>query len=710
LSVCLMRLVVLAWSPAALLNAESMSEARFDTFDQYRAILWIGDSAYKDPTKVTLFFQRLREMGANAGMVYDGGDLGRLVENKVPYYVENVVNKGLCLKWNSTVGDWDAFVTAWQKGRDEASLTRDYCLDDPAWRTWAREEIRAVARRNRENRPIAYDIRDELSVTISANPFDYDFSPAALRGLREWLGTIYPSLDALNRQWETRFASWDEVRPFTTDRIKGRMSSGDVLPQGQPDWQGLQGMRFDPASARRSPTRWNLSPWCDFRTYMDLSLARALDDIRKAAREVDPRTPVGIEGTQMPHAFGGYDLFRLSQVLDWVEPYDIGCSREIFGSFMQGRPMVTTVFESQTPQALRRLWHLLLLGDRGCIVWWSEDCIDWKSPDYALTQKARALAPALREMTGPLARLFLRAQREVDPIAIHYSQPSIQVDWLVESCQDGSTWLRRFSSFEADHNHMAKARKALLKAIQDLGYSPRFVSSTEIERGELSRYKVLVLPGSVALSDKEALEIQAFLKGSPGDWAVISDGTPGLFDGHGRLRERGPLEDYFPAAAPWTQCFAARSGAEPVVTSRAGDIATYAAARLKEQPDLAWADWIAGALPGLAPEVVLSPAGSRVAIHRYRLGKARLLAFERNIDYQMSEDLKQAGGNQNLERPVDLKARLAAPAHIYDLREARYLGHTDMVSFRLDPWRPALFALLDEEVPAGQIVERLLGE
>jgi hypothetical protein len=313
-------------------------------------------------------------------------------------------------------------------------------------------------------------------------------------------------------------------------------------------------------------------------------------------------------------------------------------------------------------------------------------------------------------MTGPLARLFLRAQREIDPIAIHYSQPSIQVDWLVESCQDGSTWLRRFSSFEADHNHMAKARKALLKAIQDLGYSPRFVSATEIERGELSRYKVLVLPGSVAISDKEALEIQAFLKGGPGDRAVISDGTPGLFDGHGRLRERGPLEDRFPPTAPWTRCFAARSGSEPVVTSREGDIAAYAVERLKDQPDLAWADWMAGAMTGLGPEVVLSPAGSRVAVHRYRLGKARLLAFERNIDYQMSEDLRQAGGNQNLERPVDLKARLAARAHVYDLREARYLGRTDLVSFRLDPWRPALFALLDEEVPAGQVMERLLGE
>ena len=127
-----------------------------------------------------------------------------------------------------------------------------------------------------------------------------------------------------------------------------------------------------------------------------MSLAGALAGLRDAARAVDPRTPVGIEGTQMPAAFGGYDLWRLSRALDWVEPYDIADAREIFGSFMPGKPVLTTVFENDTDHARRRLWHLLLEGDRACIVWWSEDCIDWKSADYSLTAKGRALAPALR--------------------------------------------------------------------------------------------------------------------------------------------------------------------------------------------------------------------------------------------------------------------------------------------------------------------------
>ena len=56
---------------------------------------------------------------------------------------------------------------------------------------------------------------------------------------------------------------------------------------------------------------------------------RSLDGLRKTAHEIDAATPVGIEGTQMPHAFGGYDLWKLSQSVDWMEPYDTGNAREI---------------------------------------------------------------------------------------------------------------------------------------------------------------------------------------------------------------------------------------------------------------------------------------------------------------------------------------------------------------------------------------------
>ncbi|HWI58114.1 MAG TPA: beta-galactosidase, partial [Bacillota bacterium] len=549
------------WLTALLLLSTLLPQLPAETTNQlrpwreYRAIMWVSDSAYQQPQKTPLFFQRLREMGINTAMVHGDGNLQPLLDNQFPYYVENMVNRGLCLKWNSKVQDWDKFVTDWVKqGRPESALVRDYCLDDPQWRGEARREIQQLARKNRDHQPFAYNIRDELSTTISANPFDYDFNPLALAQFREWLKTQYPDLAALNAEWDTKFNSWEEVKPFTTDQIKNRMASAQALPRGKPDWQEVQNLKFSPVAARQSPTRWNFAPWADFRSYMDLSLARTLNDLRQAAQEIDPRTPVGIEGTQMPHAFGGYDVWRLSQALDWVEPYDIGNAREIFGSFMPQGTLLTTVFEKDTNPARRRLWHLLLEGDRGCIIWWSEDCLNWKGADYPLTAKAKALAPVLQEMTSPLARLFLRAERERDPVFIHYSQPSIQVDWLLESTVDGSTWLRRFSSFESDHNRQAKVRNSWLKAFQDLGYSPQFLSSEQIENGALSKlgHAALVLPASWALSDKETAAIKAFLEAPDSGnlrHELFFDGTPGLFDGHGKLRPASPLEVFNSVAA-----------------------------------------------------------------------------------------------------------------------------------------------------------------
>ena len=662
-------------------------------WETYRTIMWIGDSAYKRPDKLPLFFQRLREMGVNTAMVYGDGDPAPLVAARMPYYVENVINRGLCLKFGSKVTDWDKFVTDWARTGRPDSYIRDYCLDDPEWLGWARNQMQHTVRKNLPHQPIAFNIRDELSTTISANPFDYDFNPIALEQFRQWLKTQYADLAGLNAEWDTRFNSWDEVKPFSTDQIKNRMSSGEALPRAKPDWQNLQALTFKWRTARQAASRWDFAPWADFRTYMDLSLARALDKLRQAAREIDPHTPVGIEGTQMPNAFGGYDLWRLSQVLDWVEPYDIGNAREIFGSFMPGKPIITTVFEQESNHARRRLWHLLLQGDRGCIVWWSEDCIDWQNPNYELTPKAKQLAPVLKEMTARLASLFMSARPEHDPVAIHYSQPSIQVDWLLESTVDGSTWTRRFSSFEAEHNRQAHIRNAWLKAFQDLGYSPRFISSAQIEAGGLDQTPaaVLVFPASWALSDKEAAEINRWMQAQAApSHALLFDGTPGVFDEHGRLRARAALSECEVSTNDTPPCAAVRHGMAP--GQWVSSPATYLRDRLKPEAGPGFAAWIQGQLADLKPEVEV-PVEARVRVYRFRSGNVQLLAFERNIDYQMSEDLKQAGGNEALEKPVELRATLRTPAHVFDLLHQTYLGQTKVLRFTLDPWQPALFAV-----------------
>ena len=702
--------------------------------DGYRTMMWVSGSVWQKPEKVPLVLQRLKEMGVNTGMITGDGNASAFVKAGMPYYVENIVGKGLCLKFNSPVTKWSEFVNGWMKSRDETSLIRPYSLDDSEWNAWAQKRMRDVLKLHKPNTPVLADIRDELSTTISANPFDYDFSPQSLAGFRVWLKTQYVDLAALNKEWETDFATWDDVKPFTTDQIKARMVTGERMPKAAPDWSKVKQVRFDPVEAAKNPTRWNFAPWCDFRSYMDTALARALSGIRNAAREVDA-VPVGIEGTQMPHAFGGYDLWKLSQSVDWMEPYDVGCSREILGSFMPRAPFVTTVFEKDTEHAMRRLWHLLLLGDKGCVVWWSEDCVDLSKDDCPLTDKAKALAPVLREMTSPLARLFMKAEREYDPIAIHYSQASIQVAWLMESAQDGATWPRRFSSYESANSQMAKRRKAWLLLLEDAGYSPKFVSSGQLEKEVRGAAKVLVLPDSAALSDTEFDLLSTSLdKASPG-LAIIGSTRPGTFDAHGKLasqRQFKPLSGLAsPGSMPWfahihpggqahgieghdiAGQLLLRNGTlnEPPSGGQRNGPPPFENLSEKEQaeyPEVLMGASITAQLQTILPPAVKIPRRACIRTHRFHLGDARLLAFERNVDYHMSEDLNQAGGNEALEKPVTFEAKLAGKAHVYDLRAKKYLGETDRVAVDLEPWRPSLFALLPDRLADGvDVVEAL---
>ena len=107
----------------------------------------------------------------------------------------------------------------------------------------------------------------------------------------------------------------------------------------------------------------------------------------------------------------------------------------------------------------------------------------------------------------------------------------------------------------------------------------------------------------------------------------------------------------------------------------------------------------------MEPEVSL-PASARVRIFRYKFDRGQLVAFERNINYQMSEELKQAGGNAALEYPVELDAKLQHAMHVYDLRSQDYLGYTNQIHFLLDPWQPSLFALTTEKISVAAIIGR----
>ena len=141
-----------------------------------------------------------------------------------------------------------------------------------------------------------------------------------------------------------------------------------------------------------------------------------------------------------------------------------------------------------------------------------------------------------------------------------------------------------------------------------------------------------------------------------------------------------------------------------------GSQGNYAARRLSAKLELSEDDQeLCNAILKQVPPPIRVPPEARVRTHRYQLGEARLLAFERNIDYKMSEDLVQAGGNAELEKPITFTASWNGDKEVIDLHTGKHLGRSHQIEVALDPWQPALYALLDE-VPTGDPVSALLAQ
>lgn len=665
------------------------------------------------PADRRVWFDRLREIGFTGEQCTRGNSPEPFRQNGFGFYVENLVPELAFLHQRRAIydADWQAYTST----REAEHLVRKPCFHDPEFWAEARRSLQGLVRPYVANRPLLYNLRDELSLGSFANPMDYCFSPHTLREFRAWLREQYSSLEALNAQWETGFASWDEVVPETTyeakDRERGALAEGALE---------------------------NYSAWADHRAFMDLTFARTLARMRDIIRELDPDTPAGIEGTQMPSAWGGYDLWRLSQAIDWVEPYDIAGSRELWRSFLpQGTPILSTLFGSDFRRIGRRLWRDLLHGDRGVIVWDDDQSrsIAKTAPGLPLTDRGRGLATVFPELKS-MAPLLFRLERVDDRIAIHYSQASIRAHWMFESREDGDNWPRRFSSYEASHSRFARVRDSFQRVIEDLGLQYKFVSYEQIEHGELTDggYKVLLLPQSVAVSAKEAEEIESFVRAGG---VVIADNMTATMDEHCRRLPEGRLDALFgitrkgvgwrggPGAG---RLETGMEGYEPDVETSIEDVVRtstgapaiivnpadsgravylnigmhdYGKLRLTPpagRPYLALFRRLLSDAGVTAPVRVLDAANGEpapgVEVWRYRGDDAEYVAVMRNAEHA-SESLRKVGypSNEEMEKPMRVRIVLPGEAQVRDRRTNEDLGTVPHIESGLDAWSPIILEL-----------------
>lgn len=546
------------------------------------------------------------------------------------------------------------------KTKDTKYLVRTPCFHTDEFRKPVSRVLRKGIPPILKYSPLAYYVADESSVTCYSDAFDLCWSEPTLAAFRKWLRGLYRTLDALNAEWGTKYRSWEKVMPAT--------------------WEEAQ-------------ARGNPAPWVDHRLFMNKTLVTGFKYARDVAKRVDPQGMVTISGTQIPGSHNGCDWWQMDQIVQYLQPYSGGGQDEMHRSF--NPKMILTGFTGYSqsgPPLEYEIWHRFLHGHRGASIFWGYTFVD---PDLTLNAQGRSFEKTFGELRGEgISRTVTALTRVHDKVAIHFSMASGHVWWV----SDGKLKYQQMEDSMSTSPNFArfmKNREGWSELLEDLGYQYNYLSYEQLEKGDLTKagYKVLILPGSIALSTKEVKQIRAFVKAGG---VVIAETMPGMTTVHGRPLPESSLADVF--AAPrygrgravctntWLHEYNRNRTTSAGEQARATVQGIFDAVRLK-------------------PRIVVTKAGDQPPITIERVswtgGGLEVVALLKEMRgmFAPSSD----GTMRYLDRPgisAEDKVRVTLPksAHCYDLRAHKYLGEKQSLTTTLREADPKIYALLPYQV------------
>ena len=361
------------------------------------------------------------------------------------------------------------------KTGDKKYITRDITLQKAEFDREMRRELAERLKEMTSLKPFAYYLADESSLTAYADAYDVDWAPEALAGFRVWLQREYPSLDALNASWNTSFPNWEAVLPMTTDEAQ---------------------------------KHGNFAPWSDHRVYMEQEFLQTFRKAKQFLHEIDPEGLASFSGTQVPTPHNGCNWFEIDQVVDYLQPYSGGNQDAMHFLFRPGLLLTGfTGYGVTGKEAHLEQWRRLFYGHTGASIFWHYTLMN---PDLTFSSQGKALSEAFGRIQGGIGRLFMNSTVHEDGVAIHFSMASIRGAWITDGkITDGMGYAQRTSKNFAE---LTKRRNEWVKALEKQGVQFRFLATPQIESGSLKQFRALVLPYSIALSDREIAEIEAFVK------------------------------------------------------------------------------------------------------------------------------------------------------------------------------------------------------
>lgn len=587
---------------------------------------------------------------------------------------------------------------------------RTPCLSNPEviaqYTTEAPEEIAQYRRYG----PFAINICDEATLANRAVRREVCFSEWCRSRYCEWLRAQYGAIAALNAEWGTNYASFDDIRGATTEEVRGTA---------------------------------NFAPFVDFRTFMTDVWVEGMRDITRVYGEAAPEVLVGHTNTFGAMPTNGNDYWKLCTRtgFGWAQEYSEAIKGsaqkavfELWRSFLQGRtgedwPNYGWIGYDHRPQAVTYEPWWLAFHDSGGVTYYATNSVSaergksWSLiyPTQAFTPYAREVAATLTDLREGVGKALLDARRAEPQVAILWSHPSMLVAW----CE--STWMQPEppeSAVDDSYGSYYKSAFYFRLALQELQLMYNYVAPEQILAGELSKYQVLFLPFTCALSDELAEALLAWVEGGG---TLIADVRLAITDEHGAprnddllerlmgVRRMAPGATYEPATVtgPGSFVSSVREALE-VVAAGAETVARYedgTPAVVGRGLGAGHTIYLNCLLPKYDPTAVqmvgdlMDGAGveRRVTVDsgdpeapalawecaRYELGLAEIVGLIR--DHRLCAE------------PQTCTVDFGRVAHIYDMRRREYLGETRAIETTLAPGEAACFAVLPYRVTGVQL-------
>lgn len=359
------------------------------------------------------------------------------------------------------------------------SLIRRPCLSSPEYKKY----LNAPAQR-KFGPTYKLGAIDVMGADESNSIVNWDgcFSIHCQREFRNFLKKEYGTLAALNKSWETAFTKWDDVVASTAEEAR-KMKS--------------------------------FASWLDHRTFNDRNLANALAKLVKNLKAADRRLIYSLSGTQNTNPWNAWDHYLMTPSLESLNSYP-GEQTVQQRCFAKGR------FTNSPWDGYDKKWEIssymclkaLMDGSSG-VSFYGNFTID---PAYNISPGGERLIRAYSPWTNGTAEAVMRSTFKSSPVAFHYTPASIKADWFI-----GLDKMRQLGT----------EGFRLLQQDSFLPYD--YVAYGQMEKeGVPARYRVLVLPLSAAMSDKEITAAAEFVRKGG---TLVADLMPGYYDQHGAVRK-----------------------------------------------------------------------------------------------------------------------------------------------------------------------------